>query len=348
MKQGEKRSTRQSLSVETDRRVEHRLFDGTGEQGRKKEVVIFVLWGDRASQNSSALELTGEALEGLYIMSNVNMCRLSIKTYRLRDCALVVKVLAKATNELELLVNGQAVDRGLDDITNGNLINSDKAVVVHEGKETHDELAIHAIGDTTVTRNRLAKVLDVEGALQTRGKESTERSNERGKSSESEDVELHGLNVESLVDAEQFEGEGLGDKSRVQGAFQASQDVRSKVIDRADEVLVAHQNVGHEVAEDDGANPSTEETLNSLLGGQLNQLCASEGDTADVSEDIIGDDQRGGKEEPNHALEDVVHHEVGLHNNEVQCHMGPGELGKLKSVVTLLQRSNEEHKAYIN
>jgi hypothetical protein len=39
---------------------------------------------------------------------------------------------------------------------------------------------------------------------------------------------------------------------------------------------------------------------------------------------------------------------VGLHHNEVQCHMGPGELGKLESVVTLLQRSNEEHEAYKN
>jgi hypothetical protein len=34
-----------------------------------------------------------------------------------------------------------------------------------------------------------------------------------------------------------------------------------------------------------------------------------------------------------------------LHDDQVQCHVGPCELGELESVVTLLQRSNEENKA---
>lgn len=264
------------------------------------------------------------------------------------DSTLVVKVLAKATDKLELLVNAETVDSGFHNITDGSLINSDEAVVVHEGEESHDELAIHAISDTTVARDRLAKVLDVEGALQTRGKESTERSNERGEGREAEDVELHGLNVESLVEAEHFEREWLRDESGVEGAFQAGQNIGSEIIDGADEVLVAHQDVGHEVAEDNSANPCAEETFNGLLGGKLDQLGATKGDTADVGEDIVGNDQRGGKEEPDHALEDVVHDEVGLDHNQIQCHVCPSKLGELESVVALLERSDKEHESYRN
>ena len=38
-------------------------------------------------------------------------------------------------------------------------------LVVHVGKETHDELAVHAISHTTMARNGITKVLDVEGTL---------------------------------------------------------------------------------------------------------------------------------------------------------------------------------------
>ena len=86
-------------------------------------------------------------------------------------------------------------------------------------------------------------------------------------------------------------------------------------------------------------------TFNSLLGADLDQLCAAESDTADVRKDIVGDDQADRQEEPDHALEDVVHHEVSLDHDQVQSHVGPGELSELESVVTLLQRSNEEHEA---
>jgi hypothetical protein len=37
-------------------------------------------------------------------------------------------------------------------------------------------LAIHSIGHSTVTRDRMSKVLDVEGSLEARCKESTEWS----------------------------------------------------------------------------------------------------------------------------------------------------------------------------
>jgi hypothetical protein len=86
-------------------------------------------------------------------------------------------------------------------------------------------------------------------------------------------------------------------------------------------------------------------TFNGFLGADLDQLCATESDTADVREDIVGDDQADRQEEPDHALEDVVHDEMRLHDNKVESHVSPGELGELEFVVTLLERANKKDEA---
>lgn len=86
-------------------------------------------------------------------------------------------------------------------------------------------------------------------------------------------------------------------------------------------------------------------TFNSLLGADLDQLCAAESDTADVRKDIVGDDQADRQEEPDHALENVVHDEVRLHDNQVESHVSRSELSELELVVTLLERTNEEDEA---
>lgn len=87
-------------------------------------------------------------------------------------------------------------------------------------------------------------------------------------------------------------------------------------------------------------------TFNGLLGADLDQLCTTESDTTDVCEDIVGDDQADWQEEPDHAFKDVVHDEVRLHDNQVESHVSPGELGELELVVTLLERTNEEDEAW--
>ena len=86
-------------------------------------------------------------------------------------------------------------------------------------------------------------------------------------------------------------------------------------VDGANEILVAHQYVGHGEAEEYGQDPSSHEAFDGLFGGELDQLRAAKGDAADVGEDVVSDDEGGGKEEPDHALEDVVHNEVCLHND---------------------------------
>ena len=87
-------------------------------------------------------------------------------------------------------------------------------------------------------------------------------------------------------------------------------------------------------------------TFDGLLRTNLNKLRAAESDTTDVCEYVVGDDKTDWQEEPDHALEDVVHDEVRLHNDQVKSHVGPGELSELELVVALLERANEEHEAW--
>ena len=122
--------------------------------------------------------------------------------------------------------------------------------------------------------------------------------------------------------------------------------MRITYVNGADKVFALHQNVREEEAKDDGHDPGTNKALDGLLRGQLNELGAAKRDTADVGEDVVGDDERGGEKEPDHALEDVVHNEVGLHNDQVQSHMGPCELGELELVVTGVEGGDEEDEAW--
>lgn len=117
-------------------------------------------------------------------------------------------------------------------------------------------------------------------------------------------------------------------------------------VDGADEVLGSRHDVCQEHGEQNSHDPSTNETLDCLLGGELDELRASKCHSADVREDVVGDDQRCGKEEPDHALKDVVHDEVCLNDDEVQSHVCPCEVGELESVVTSLKRCDEEDEAY--
>lgn len=107
-------------------------------------------------------------------------------------------------------------------------------------------------------------------------------------------------------------------------------------VDGTDEVLVSHEYVRHGEAEDNGQDPCADEAFDCFLGRELDELGAAEGDTADVGEYVVGDDEGDGEEEPDHAFEDVVHDEVGLDHDQVEGHVRPGELGKLKSIVALL------------
>lgn len=86
-------------------------------------------------------------------------------------------------------------------------------------------------------------------------------------------------------------------------------------IDWADEVLVAHEYIRHSEAKEYCQDPGSDKPLDCLLWGKLDQLRAAECDAANVSEDIVRNDQRSRQEEPDHALKDVVHNEMRLDND---------------------------------
>ena len=193
--------------------------------------------------------------------------------------------------------------------------------------------------------NGFAEILDFEGAFETACEEAAERSDERGESCEGEDVELHGGDMDGggyverkgkgNVGEEGGNVVGVGNKDWVGSAFETSEDVRAEVliclassqryfgrdletyIYGADEVFVPHQHIGHSEAEDDCADPSTYESFYGLFWGKLYKLCLAESDAADVGEDIVRDDEGCWEKEPNHALEYIVHDEMGLDNDQV-------------------------------
>lgn len=112
----------------------------------------------------------------------------------------------------------------------------------------------------------------------------------------------------------------------------------------ADEVFVPHQYIRHGKSEDDRTDPRSDKTLNSLLRRQLDELGTAEGNATDVGENIVGDYQGCWEEEPDHPLENVVHDEMGLYDDQVEGHVRPGELGELEAVVTFLKRGDKEYK----
>lgn len=97
--------------------------------------------------------------------------------------------------------------------------------------------------------------------------------------------------------------------------------------------------------EEDSEHPCTDEALDGLLWRERNQLRSAKGDSTDVSPNVVRDDQRSRHEEPKHAFENVIHHKMGLPDNEQQAHVCPGKLRELESVLPFLQRDDEEHKA---
>ena len=128
----------------------------------------------------------------------------------------------------------------LHHISNASFIDRNEALVVHEGKETHNELAVHTIGNTAVARNGLAEVFDLKGTFEAGGEETAEGRNEGGECCENEDVELHWGDVNGTGDLEEGlkrkvgkerrDAVGMMYEYRVWGAGEAGEYVRAKVL----------------------------------------------------------------------------------------------------------------------
>lgn len=98
--------------------------------------------------------------------------------YLVGNNALVIEVLAQASDDLYLFLGGQTPYGTLNDATGRLLVDCNEALVVHVGQHGHNELAVHAVNHAAVARDAVAKVFNVEGPLEPRSEESTKRRNE--------------------------------------------------------------------------------------------------------------------------------------------------------------------------
>ena len=155
----------------------------------------------------------------------------SWRRYLVGHDALIVQILAQAAHDLDLLLGGQPIDGPLDDAADRGPVHGDEALEVHEGEETHDELAVHAIRDPTVTWDRFPEILDVEGSLEARGEEAAKGCDERGKRGEDQDVELHRREGHGAEQGKpRREMIRLRHKGRIRCALEASPDVRAEIL----------------------------------------------------------------------------------------------------------------------
>ena len=266
----------------------------------------------------------------------------------IRNDALVVQILAQPPHNVHLLLGCQTRDRTLNDTTHTRLVNCNETLVIHESEQPHNELTVHPISDSTMTWDTVTEVLDFEGSFETRREEAAEGSDQGGKGGEDKDVELHGRDVEGVFNVGPgWEVVRVGGEDGIWYTSETGEDVGSEVVHGADEVFVAHQDIGHQEAKDKGADPGSHEAFNGLFGREFDELGTPERYAANVGEDVVSYDQGGWKEKPDHAFKDVVHDEMSLDDDEVECHVRPGELCELETVVTFLQRANKEDKTCV-
>ena len=78
----------------------------------------------------------------------------------------------------------------------------------------------------------------------------------------------------------------------------------------ADHVVEAHEVGAPEETEDECTEERADESLDCLLGRQLDEGGASNSDTPDVGEDVVTDDEGCGNPEPNETLKYIIDNEM--------------------------------------
>jgi hypothetical protein len=165
------------------------------------------------------------------------VCKSPGTTYLRGYDALVAKITTHASDKLNLLLMCQACDGGFKHLPQLDVIDGNESVVVDVGEETHDELAVHAVGDAAMAGDRIAKVLDLECALETGCEEATEWRDQRRERGQHEGVDLDGRECDGEVGVG-WEEEELGElpgvryEDGIRIAYKAGEDVGAKVLKR--------------------------------------------------------------------------------------------------------------------
>jgi len=171
-----------------------------------------------------------------------------------------------------------------------------------------------------VTRDRITEIFDIERTLETRREEPAERCDKGSEGGENDRVELErcpGDRSEFTTsdrldsgDDRTRETEALPFEYVIGSALNVGEGVRREILNWADHEVVTHEESSPGYGEDHGNEESSNETFDSLLRTQLDELVSTEEHTADVSSDIVHNDQRSGEPEPDHTLKDIVDDEM--------------------------------------
>ena len=88
-------------------------------------------------------------------------------------------------------------------------------------------------------------------------------------------------------------------------------------VNRTDEVFGSHKQIRVDDPEENREGPCADEPLDRLLWADLDKLRPAKRNPADIGPDIICDDECARKDQPDHALEDVVHDKVRLNDDQI-------------------------------
>src|SRR5271156_4850110 len=132
----------------------------------KSSLVAHLLFISKFKQSNAYCELASILLSETWTSEG--------EFYLFAHNSLIIKILPQASNDIELLLDRQACDCCLDDGAHAGSIDSDEALIVHICEYSHNKLTVHAVRNTAMSRNTVAEILNLEGALEAGSEESTE------------------------------------------------------------------------------------------------------------------------------------------------------------------------------
>jgi len=122
---------------------------------------------------------------------------------------LVSEVSRQIPDKLDLLLDREPTNNGLEDGANRHSVFADQATIINIGEHTHQEsttlsaktgvrrkilniLAVHPVSHPPVSRDTMTEILDIKGTLKSGSEKAAERSDERRKNGHHEEMEVVG------------------------------------------------------------------------------------------------------------------------------------------------------------
>lgn len=230
----------------------------------------------------------------------------------------------------------------------------DEAVDVNIDKGSHEELTVKPVHDATVTGDDVTEVLDLECSLESRSKEATERSNNRGKERHEETVNEERVESDCFLHVQKPPpcGECLWQRvlcwsEESTGLTHHGHPLQlGTVLDGTHQVGNIDHGVGQTQAHEHCGDATANKSLPGLLWAQLDERSPSHEEAPHVGHDIVDDHHHDGHDEPDEALEHILYDEIGLGDHTQQSNVGPGEQRELPQIIFLDQRQNKPDESH--